>query len=182
MTKGAIYIAVMMTIAIGVIIAVNVIPDLGRGIQPSIKSESWQAEKEHLLSSPETTASFEGEPLALKITLSHRSHRVEDRIKELIEDNIKKIERFERHLAHAFKGKVTRSEKPREPNIFGIMMRTIHIAERQIVQSKLEGADVIIEPRVEHIGAGEFNRARECIRQGEMAAEEALRNNPVTRA
>jgi NTE family protein len=62
----------------------------------------------------------------------------------------------------------------KEPNIFSIMMRTIHIAAYQAVEASLEGADVVINPKVAHVGFGDTRRAQECILQGEMAAQDAI--------
>lgn len=67
-----------------------------------------------------------------------------------------------------------RVEKIKEPHIIGVIMQTIYIASYQVVRSSLLGADVIIEPRVTHIGWGDFHHAQECILQGELAAEESV--------
>jgi NTE family protein len=62
----------------------------------------------------------------------------------------------------------------KEPNIFSIMMRTIHIAGYQAVETSLKGADVVIKPKVAYIGFGDMHRARECIVQGELAAQASI--------
>jgi len=62
----------------------------------------------------------------------------------------------------------------REPNIIYILLQAVHIGTYSLVRSSLEGADIAIEPPVAHIGAGEFHRARECIQQGELAAQNAV--------
>jgi len=67
-----------------------------------------------------------------------------------------------------------RIEEPRKPNIFSIIMRTIHIANYQAVRSSLEGADVVIEPKVTHIGFGDFHRVKECILQGKLATQNSV--------
>jgi NTE family protein len=61
-----------------------------------------------------------------------------------------------------------------EPNLIHIIMQSIYIGNFSIVRSSLEKADVIIEPQVVHIGAGDFHHARECIRQGELAAQASI--------
>ncbi|MFC1933873.1 patatin-like phospholipase family protein [Chloroflexota bacterium] len=61
-----------------------------------------------------------------------------------------------------------------EPNIFTITMQTFHIASYQRIRSTLRGADIVIEPRVGHIGLADFHRAKECILQGELAAQDSL--------
>jgi NTE family protein len=67
------------------------------------------------------------------------------------------------------------TEDSREPNIFNILMRAIHIAGYQAVESSLNGADVVIKPQVAHIGFGDAHRAQECILQGELAAVASIR-------
>jgi len=62
----------------------------------------------------------------------------------------------------------------REPNIFSIIMRTIHIAGYQAVEASLEGADVVINPKVGRIGFGDISRAQECIMKGETAARASI--------
>ena len=62
----------------------------------------------------------------------------------------------------------------KEPNIFGVMMQSIYIATYSLVRSSLEGADIVIEPELAHIGYGDFHRAQECILQGKRSAEESI--------
>ncbi len=63
----------------------------------------------------------------------------------------------------------------REPNIFSVIIRALHIAAYQAVKSSLEGADIVIEPQVAHIGSADFHRATgECIPQGELAAQRSM--------
>jgi len=61
-----------------------------------------------------------------------------------------------------------------EPNIFNIMMQLVNVASYQVVKSSLSGAGVVIEPKVAGIGFGNFRRARECIFQGELAAQDSV--------
>jgi len=65
-------------------------------------------------------------------------------------------------------------QKPREPNIIHILMQSVYIGTYVLVGHSLESADVIIEPQVAHIGAGDFHHVDECIRQGELAAQAAM--------
>ncbi len=60
------------------------------------------------------------------------------------------------------------------PNIIHIVMQSIYVGTSSLVRSNLEGADIVIEPRVAHIGAGDFHHAEECIRQGELAAQSSI--------
>jgi NTE family protein len=62
----------------------------------------------------------------------------------------------------------------KEPNLFSVLMRTIHIAGYQAVESSLNGADVIIKPQVAHIGFGDLRHAQECIMHGELAAQTSV--------
>lgn len=72
------------------------------------------------------------------------------------------------------RGPPEKSTRVKEPNIFHIIMQLINIPAHQIVKSSLSGADVIIEPRMEGIGFGDFGHARECIRRGQLAAQESI--------
>jgi len=62
----------------------------------------------------------------------------------------------------------------KEPNIIHILMQSMYIATYSLVRSSMEEADIIIEPQVAHINAGDFNHARDCIRQGELAAQASI--------
>ena len=62
----------------------------------------------------------------------------------------------------------------REPNIIHILLQSLHIGTYSLVRSSLAKADVAIEPDVAHIGAAEFHHAVECIKQGELAAQNAI--------
>ena len=62
----------------------------------------------------------------------------------------------------------------KEPNIIDVLMQSIHIGARPLVEAALRSADVAIEPQVASIGPGDFHRARECILQGELAAADSI--------
>jgi NTE family protein len=62
----------------------------------------------------------------------------------------------------------------KKPNIFSVIMQSIYIGTYSLARSCLEGADIVIQPRVAHIGFGDLRRAQECILQGELAAQEAI--------
>ncbi len=66
------------------------------------------------------------------------------------------------------------SGKFKTPSIISVIMQSFYIAAHSLVESCLEEADIIIEPQVAHIGAGEFHRAREYVLQGELAAQGAI--------
>ena len=62
----------------------------------------------------------------------------------------------------------------KEPNIISVIMQSLYIATYSLVRSSLTAADIVIEPQVAHIAAGDFHQARECILQGKIAAQDAL--------
>jgi NTE family protein len=72
-----------------------------------------------------------------------------------------------RHLKQA-------SQKPKEPNIFNVILQSLYIGTYIIAKASIEGADIIITPNTIHIHPGDFHRAGECIEQGELAAREAM--------
>ncbi|MFC1920760.1 patatin-like phospholipase family protein [Chloroflexota bacterium] len=61
-----------------------------------------------------------------------------------------------------------------EPNIFDVIMQTLHIVGYYALHSSVEGADVLIEPNVEHIALTDLHRVDECIEFGKKAAEAAV--------
>jgi len=62
----------------------------------------------------------------------------------------------------------------KEPNIISVVMQSIYIGTHALAKASLEGADVVIQPQVTHIGWGDFHRAPECILQGELAAQDSV--------
>jgi len=62
----------------------------------------------------------------------------------------------------------------KEPNLFSILMKMTSIPTSQVIEDSLNGADVVIEPKVEHIGLGDFHRAEESILAGGLAAIDAV--------
>jgi NTE family protein len=65
-------------------------------------------------------------------------------------------------------------KEAKEPGIFQAIMHSLYIATYSLVSSNLAGADVVIEPKLPNIGYGDFHRAGETIRRGEIAAEELV--------
>ncbi|MFC2038946.1 patatin-like phospholipase family protein [Chloroflexota bacterium] len=61
-----------------------------------------------------------------------------------------------------------------EPNIFDVIMQTLHIVGYSSLHTSVAEADLLIEPKVEKIALTDFHRVDECARLGEQAAEEAL--------
>ena len=60
------------------------------------------------------------------------------------------------------------------PNIVEVLMQSLYIGSYKLARTASEGADIVIEPQVGHIGPGEFHRAQECILEGELAAEDCM--------
>ncbi len=67
--------------------------------------------------------------------------------------------------------RIKRIEK--EPNIFQVMLQSIYITTYSLARNNLEDADIVIEPDLASIGAGDFHKAQELIIQGEQAARNA---------
>ena len=64
--------------------------------------------------------------------------------------------------------------KGKSPSIFSVIMQMVYIATYQAARFSLEGADIVLEPQLVHIGSADFHRAQECISLGEAAIREAL--------
>ncbi|HEY0836190.1 MAG TPA: patatin-like phospholipase family protein [Azospirillum sp.] len=62
------------------------------------------------------------------------------------------------------------------PSLFGVMVSSLGIITDRITRSRLAGEppDVHVAPRLGHIGLLEFDRAEDCVREGEMAVERVL--------
>jgi NTE family protein len=65
---------------------------------------------------------------------------------------------------------------PNAPSLFGVMMASLNIVLDRTGRSRLaaEPPDVLIAPKLGHIGSAEFDRAAEMIDLGYQAAEEAI--------
>jgi len=62
----------------------------------------------------------------------------------------------------------------KKPNIFSVIMQSTHIAQCVLLRSCLQGAEVVIQPQVAHIGVADFRQASECITQGRLAAKDPV--------
>jgi NTE family protein len=62
------------------------------------------------------------------------------------------------------------------PSVFGVMVSSLNIVQDRLSRSRLAGdpPDVLIVPRIGHIGLMEFHRAEELIAEGEAAVERAV--------
>jgi NTE family protein len=65
-------------------------------------------------------------------------------------------------------------EAVKEPGIFQVIVQSIYISTYYTARMVSEKADLVIHPRLAHIGPSEFHRARESILEGELAAVDAL--------
>jgi NTE family protein len=66
------------------------------------------------------------------------------------------------------------AKEAKAPGIFQSMLHSFYIATYSLVRSNLAGADIVIEPKLPHIGYGDFHRGSDSIAQGEIAAQELI--------
>ena len=91
-----------------------------------------------------------------------------------------KVENAPDHVEEAKKSgmirKIFRREDDNSPSIFGVMVSSLNIIQDRLARSRLAGdpPDVLIVPRIGHIGLMEFDRAEELIEEGEASVERAL--------
>lgn len=71
-------------------------------------------------------------------------------------------------------GSSLENTEPKEPNMFSIAISMVNSIVCLRLKSSLEGANVIIEPKVTHISWGDFHRASECVLQGELAVRDSI--------
>jgi len=69
---------------------------------------------------------------------------------------------------------IENAPQSKEPNLFSILMKMVSISTSQVIEDSLKGVDVVIEPKVEHIGLADFHRAEESILAGGLAAIDAI--------
>lgn len=62
----------------------------------------------------------------------------------------------------------------KEPSLFQVMVQSIYITTHLTTRAVTEGADIVIHPKLAHINPTDFHRARECILEGELAAEDVV--------
>jgi len=70
----------------------------------------------------------------------------------------------------------SRDENDEAPGLFHAIANSINIVQDRITRSRLAGdpADVLLAPRVAHIGMLEFHRAAEAIKEGEGCVQMAM--------
>ena len=67
-----------------------------------------------------------------------------------------------------------RLKADKEPTLLQILMQSFYITTYALAQRSLGEADIVIEPHMPHLGAGDFSKAGEMIIHGQHAAREAL--------
>jgi NTE family protein len=67
-----------------------------------------------------------------------------------------------------------RAAARKAPNIFQVMLQSAYITSYSLAHGALADADVVIEPDVGDIGAGDFRKVRELITRGRYAAQTAI--------
>jgi len=71
--------------------------------------------------------------------------------------------------------------RPSSPSVMNVIANSLDVMQMRITRSRMAGEppDVIVAPRLGHIGLLDFARADEAIREGERAMESALGSLPV---
>jgi NTE family protein len=67
-----------------------------------------------------------------------------------------------------------RAASRKEPNIFQVMLQSVYISSYALAHGALADADIVIEPDLDNIGAGDFRKVRELINRGRRAAQAAV--------
>lgn len=65
---------------------------------------------------------------------------------------------------------------PKKPSMLDVMMTSVNIMQMRITRSRMAGdpPEVIIAPRLSHLGQLDFHRAKEAIEEGRRAAQASL--------
>ena len=65
---------------------------------------------------------------------------------------------------------------PKQPSMLDVMMTSVNIMQMRITRSRMAGdpPEVIIAPRLSHLGQLDFHRAQEAIEEGRRAAQASL--------
>ncbi len=89
--------------------------------------------------------------------------------------NLQGSEQMEQEKKKSIVQRVFRRDS-NNPSIFGVMVSSLNIIQDRLARSRLAGdpPDVLIVPRIGHIGLMEFDRAEELIAEGEAAVERAM--------
>lgn len=70
------------------------------------------------------------------------------------------------------------ADEPRLPSMLDVMASSINIMQVRITRSRMAGdpPEVIVSPRLAHLGLFDFHRAKEAIEEGKRAVEAILHN------
>lgn len=100
------------------------------------------------------------------------SKYIDKRLAQFLKKNIEKGKNIVEEKMRIFEQK----KKTRSPNFMTVLFNSINIMQEEITKSKLEKekVDLLITPKLGHIKLLEFQRAKECIKEGERATREAL--------
>lgn len=73
------------------------------------------------------------------------------------------------------------SEVPNIPTILEVISSSIHIMQVRIARSRMAGEppDLVVAPRLAHLGLLDFHRAKEAIEEGQRAVERVAHNFAV---
>lgn len=89
-------------------------------------------------------------------------------------DSSSVIARFKKNI-RAYKTSLfgTRTDAERVPSLYDAITGSMHIAQDRITRCRVAGdpPDVLLAPRLSHIGLLEFYRAEECIREGQACID-----------
>ena len=67
-------------------------------------------------------------------------------------------------------------DSPRIPSLLNVVMASVNIMQMRITRSRMAGdpAEVLIAPRLSHVGLMDFHRGRESIDEGYAATQLVL--------
>ncbi len=65
---------------------------------------------------------------------------------------------------------------PRQPSMLDVMMTSVNIMQMRITRSRMAGdpPEMVVAPRLAHLGQLDFHRAKEAIEEGRRAARDSL--------
>jgi NTE family protein len=101
---------------------------------------------------------------------------VKGRIDSLLRGNKDKLKIFD-ELSHIAKTKIYTGRgkiDPQTPNIFDVLMQSIHAMQYEKIRLASKSADIVINPDVSHIGTFGFHKGEEAISQGYKATKDIL--------
>jgi NTE family protein len=97
-------------------------------------------------------------------------------IEKLLNENRVSLDRFQNMISRVksrLQKKIYRFD-PDMPNVFTTLLQSFYVMEYEIAKSKMEDADIVINPSSSHVATWEFFRAAELIEEGYREAEKVL--------